>query len=53
MKNIDTDEQTRPFNKTAINISKNLIPNKYVTFNNKDPPWLNDQVRLLIKKKFN
>ena len=27
-------------NKTLMNIFSNFIPNKYVTFNDKDPPWM-------------
>ena len=47
----DTDRHTRLFNITVINICKNYIPNKYLTFNGKDPSWLNDHKRLLIRKK--
>ena len=32
-------------------ICKIFIPKKYVTFNDKDPPQLNDHIKLLIKKK--
>ena len=34
-----------------MNICHNYIPNKYATFNDKDPPWLNDHIKLLMKKK--
>ena len=47
----DIDAQAYLFNKTVTNICPNYIPNKYATFNDKDPPWLNDHIRLLIKKK--
>ena len=28
-----------------------VIPNKYITCNNKDPPWLNDHIKCLINQK--
>ena len=28
-----------------------VIPNKYITCNNKDPPWLNDYIKCLINQK--
>ena len=39
----DIDARARLFDKTATNICHNYIQNKYTTFNDKDPPWLNDQ----------
>ena len=50
-RNININRQARLFNKTVINIFNNYITNKYVTFNDKDLLWLNDRVRLLIKRK--
>lgn len=51
LRNKDTDGHAPLFNKTAINIFKNYIPNKYVVFNDKDLPWLNDHRMILIKKR--
>ena len=34
-----------------MNIFKNFIPNKILTFNDKDPPWINENVKHLIKIK--
>ena len=28
-----------------------VIPNKYITCNDKDPPWLNDHIKCLINQK--
>ena len=47
----DIDAQAHLFNKTVTKICHNYIPNKYATFSDKDPPWLNDHIRLLIKNK--
>ena len=50
-KNID--ELVRAFRKTIINIFSNFIPNKMVSFNDSDPPWINDHITNLIKLKNN
>ena len=47
----DSDGQACLFDKVVIDIHQSCIPNKYATFNGKDPPWLNDHKRRLIKKK--
>ena len=33
-------EQVLILNKTLLNVFSNYIPNKIVTFNGKDPPWM-------------
>ena len=39
------------FNETLMNIFSNFIPNKYITFDDRDPPWMNDFVKSKIKFK--
>ena len=34
-----------------IKLFKNYIPKTYIAFNDEDPPWLNEHIRLLSKKK--
>ena len=34
-----------------MNIFSNFVRNKYVTFNDRDPPWMNDFVKTKIKLK--
>ena len=34
----NVNQQVKIFNKTIINIFSNFVPNKLVTFNDKDPP---------------
>ena len=48
-KNID--EQLRLFNVTLMNILKNFIPNKVITCDDRDPPWLNEEVKNLIRDR--
>ena len=39
------------FNKTIKNIISNNIPHETVTFDNRDPPWINKNVEQLILEK--
>ena len=44
-------EQVEVFNKTLLNIFHNFIPNKIILCDDKDPPWMNDEIKNLIKRK--
>ena len=44
-------KQVSIFNETLTNIFSNFIPNKYITFDDRDPPWMNDFVTTKIKFK--
>ena len=33
-----------------MNIFTNYIPNKYITIDDRDPPWMNEALRNKIKK---
>ena len=39
------------FNKTIKNILSNFIPHETITFDDRDPPWINSQVKHLINEK--
>ena len=43
--------QVRVFNKTMLNIFHNFISNKNITCNDKNPPWLNDEIRQMINNE--
>ena len=43
--NKNVHQQVYKFNKTLMNIFSILIPNKYVTFNDKDPPWMTNYLK--------
>ena len=34
-----------------MNVFTNYIPNKLITIDDKDPPWMNDEIRNKIKKR--
>ena len=44
-------EQAELFDKTLLNIFHNFIPNKISLRNDKDRPWMNDEIKTLIKRK--
>ena len=44
-------EPVELFNKTLLNIFHNFIPNKIILCDDKDPPWMNDEIKNLIKRK--
>ena len=44
-------EQVEISNKTLLNIFHNFILNKIILCDDKDPPWMNDKIKDLIKRK--
>ena len=49
--NKNVHQQVYIFNKTLMSIFSNFIPNKYVTFNDKDPPWMKHYLKHKIHCK--
>ena len=39
--NKNVDSQVLILNDIILNVFRNFVPNKYVTFNDKDPVWMN------------
>ena len=48
---LDVDEITELFSKSLIDILSTHIPNKIITCNEKDPPWMTSQLKTAIKRK--
>ena len=44
-------DQLKLFNETIVNIVSNCIPDKFITCNDKDCPWLNDHIKRLVNLK--
>ena len=44
------DEKASILTKAILSISINFIPNEIVTTDNKNPPWINNKIKFLIKK---
>ena len=51
LENKNVNDQLYLFNKTMLNIFHNLIPNKNIICNDKNPPWFNNQIKALTEKK--
>ena len=49
--NRDPSWQIALFNKTLLNIMSNFIPNEYTKVQPKDPPWINNTLRRMIKRQ--
>ena len=47
----DIHDQVNLFDTTILNIFRNFIPNKVVLCDDKEPAWVNEEVRFLIKQK--
>ena len=47
--NITVNKEFSISNKTIMNIFSNFVPNKLVTFNDNDCPWVNDFIKNQIK----
>ena len=51
--NKSTEEKAFIFTKANINIMSNFISNEIVTIDDRDPPWINNKIKFLIKIKAN
>ena len=49
--NLDPNWQVEYFTKTILNIISNFIPNDIVKVHPKDPPWITNQLKSMIKKQ--
>ena len=48
---LNKDVNATILTKTVVNIMSNYIPNEIITMNDKDPPWINNKIKSLIKHK--
>ena len=51
LRNLNTIDMIFLLNKTIKNIISNYIPHETVTFDDRDPPWINKNVKQLILEK--
>ena len=49
--NLDIESKIISFNDIIMNVFSNFCPSKTITCNDKDPPWLNEEIKSLIKLK--
>ena len=48
---MSTDEKASILTKAVLNIMCNFIPNEKITIDDRDPPWINNKIKSLIKNK--
>ena len=48
---LDINDKVYLFDKTIKNILSNFIPHETITFDDRDPPWMNSQVKHLIDER--
>ena len=46
-----SDEKASILTKAVLNIMSNFIPNKKIIIDDRDPPWINNKIKSLIKNK--
>ena len=51
LSNVNIDEQVYFFTKTQLNIIQNFIPHETITYDDRDPPWINKVIKKLMIKK--
>ena len=49
--NVDVGKMVSIFNQTIINILCNFIPHETVLFDDRDPPWVNKEIKQLTHEK--
>ena len=49
--NKNVHQQAEYLNNVLMNVFTNFIPNKLITIDDKDPPWMNDVIKNKIKKR--
>ena len=42
----NSHEQVAIFNDILMNIFSDYIPNKYATFDDRDPPWITEKIKI-------
>ena len=50
--NNNVHQQAQYLNKVLMNVFTNYIPNRLITIDDKDPPWMNDEIRNKIKETY-
>ena len=49
--NLDSNNQVSVLSNTLLNICKNFIPHKSIKCSYKDPPWMNKEIKIALRKK--
>ena len=47
----DVDKEIAFFSDTLMNIMQNFLPNETIICDDRDPPWINKEIKQLIEQK--
>ena len=50
-KDLSVDEKVKLLNETLLNIFRNYIPNKKIKYDYRQPPWITDKIKTLLKER--
>ena len=51
LSNVNVDEKVYFFTKTLLNIIQNFIPHETIICDDRDPPWINKEIKKLMVEK--
>ena len=51
LSNKNVHQKAQYLNKVSMNVFSYYIPNQLITIDDKDPPWMNDEIKNKIKKR--
>ena len=51
--NKSVNQQVVIFNRSVMNVFSNFVPNKFVTFNDREPPWMTSNIKDKINYRNN
>ena len=51
--NKSVNQQVIIFNRSVMNVFSNFVPNKFVTFNDREPPWMTSNIKDKINYRNN
>ena len=49
--NANVEKQVNILNETLFNIFSNFVRSKVITINDRDPPWINEEIKCEIKSQ--
>ena len=51
-KDLSVDKKVGLFNETLLNIFRNYVPNKKIKCDYRQPPWMTDKIKTLLRDRY-
>ena len=51
LSNVNVDEKVYFLTKTLLNIIQNFVPHETIVWDERDPPWINKEIKKLMNEK--